>query len=139
MKKAFSTAWTGSKLPRKQRKYRYNAPLHIKAKFLNANLSKELRKKYHTRSLQVRKGDTVKIMRGLFKDKKGKVDHVSVKETKVYVENITIKRKEGSIAFYPLQPSNMQIVEVNTDERRRFPETAKKQTGQETKPSKPQV
>lgn len=121
MEKAFSTAWIASTQPRKQRKYRYNAPLHIKRKFLHANLAEELRKKYHVRSLQVRKGDTVKIMRGTHKGKKGKVERVSVKETKVYVENIHMTRKDGSKSYYPLQPSKVQIIEVNADDKRRFP------------------
>ncbi|MBS1194889.1 MAG: ribosomal protein L24p/L26e, archaeal/eukaryotic, partial [Methanomicrobia archaeon] len=43
--------------PRKQRKARYTAPLHIKGKFLSATLSKELREQYKRRSLRVVKGD----------------------------------------------------------------------------------
>ncbi len=62
MKKKFSDKWKASKLPRKQRKYLANAPLHIKRKFLSANLSKELRKKHGKRSIPIRKGDTVRIM-----------------------------------------------------------------------------
>ena len=46
MKKTFSQSWKASKKPRKQRKYTIKAPLHIKGKFLHANLSKDLRKKY---------------------------------------------------------------------------------------------
>src|SRR3989338_176397 len=46
MKNKFSTKWKESKQPRKQRKYRANAPLHLRKKFVNVNLSKELRKKY---------------------------------------------------------------------------------------------
>ena len=33
MKSIFSKSWVSSKQPRKQRKYRYNAPDHIKKKF----------------------------------------------------------------------------------------------------------
>ncbi|MBI3032420.1 50S ribosomal protein L24 [Candidatus Woesearchaeota archaeon] len=133
MEKAFSTAWVASTQPRKQRKYRYNAPLHIKRKFLNANLAEELRKKYHVRSLQVRKGDTVKIMRGTHKGKKGKVERVSVKQTKVYVENIHMTRKDGSKSYYPLQPSKLQITELNTDDRRRFPKSNEQSQKQQSK------
>ena len=73
MKKEFSTSWIGSKQPRKQRKYRHNAPLHIKSKMMGSHLSKELRKKYGTRSVRIRKGDEVKIMIGKFKGKTGKI------------------------------------------------------------------
>ena len=44
MKKKFSNAWIGSKQPRKQRKYRHNAPLNVRNKFLSSHLSKELMK-----------------------------------------------------------------------------------------------
>ena len=62
MRNKFSTAWKASKQPRKQRKYLANAPLHLKKKFVSANLSKELRKKHEKRSLPLRKGDTVKAI-----------------------------------------------------------------------------
>ncbi|MCD6275005.1 MAG: 50S ribosomal protein L24, partial [Candidatus Aenigmarchaeota archaeon] len=51
MKQLFSKSWVKSKQPRKQRKYRHNAPKHIRQKFMHANLSKELREKYNRRSL----------------------------------------------------------------------------------------
>jgi large subunit ribosomal protein L24 len=56
-----------SKKPSKQRKAMYQAPLHRKHKLFSAHLSKELRKQWNKRSLPVRKGDEVKIMRGKFK------------------------------------------------------------------------
>ena len=59
MKRKFSNSWISSKQVRKQRKYRYNAPLHRKRRFLSAPLSKELRKDYGKRSLVVKKGDEV--------------------------------------------------------------------------------
>jgi large subunit ribosomal protein L24 len=60
MKKKWSKTWKSSKQPRKQRKYRHNAPLHIKHKFLSASLSKDLKKKYNIRNISLRKGDRVK-------------------------------------------------------------------------------
>ncbi|MCD6381372.1 MAG: 50S ribosomal protein L24, partial [Candidatus Aenigmarchaeota archaeon] len=67
MEKKFSKKWVSSKEPRKQRKYRYNAPLHIRQKLVSAHLTKELRNELGIRSLPVRKNDRVKIMRGKFK------------------------------------------------------------------------
>ena len=63
MKAKFSKKWKSSKQPRKQRKYRAEAPLHVKHKLVSANLSKELRKKYGRRSFPLRKGDTVLVKR----------------------------------------------------------------------------
>ena len=75
MRSTFSTTWTGSTQARKQRKYRNNAPLHIKGKFVRAPVEKRLREEFG-RSLRVRKGDTVKVLRGSFKGRSGKVDRV---------------------------------------------------------------
>jgi large subunit ribosomal protein L24 len=116
---SWSKDWNASKSPRKQRNYRTNAPLHIKQKFLNVHLSKELREKYGTRKVRVRKGDKVKIMRGQFSKKSGKVDRVSVVYEKIYVEGIEIQKKDGSKAFYPMNASNLMITDLNLDDKKR--------------------
>ncbi|MCK5149917.1 50S ribosomal protein L24 [Candidatus Pacearchaeota archaeon] len=126
MKKEFSKKWIKSKQPRKQRKYRANAPLHIKKKFVGANLSKDLRKKHEKRSLPVRKGDTVLIMRGKFKNKKGKVTTVDLKSSRIIIEGIQVKKQDGSKANVKLQPSNLQIIELNLEDRKRIKSSDKK-------------
>jgi large subunit ribosomal protein L24 len=113
MKRKFSTKWKASKRPSKQRKYIANAPLHIKAKFVNVNLSKPLREKLKKRHVQIRKDDKVKIMKGKFKGKEGKVLNVSVKYAKVAIEGINVKKMDGSQANVPLKPSNLQIIELS--------------------------
>lgn len=120
MKKKFSTAWKASKQPRKQRKYLANAPLHVKRKMLGANLSKELRKKYSRRSISVRKGDTVKVMRGKFKGKKGNIVEIKAKYSKIMIEGIQRKKQDGSKVNVPLRASNLQITELNLDDKKRL-------------------
>jgi large subunit ribosomal protein L24 len=119
MRKKFSTMWKSSKQPRKQRKYLANAPLHIKKKLMSVNLSKELRKKYSKRSIPLRKKDVVKIVRGKFKGKKGKVMKVILKVQKVEVEGIQIKKQDGSKVNIRLRPSNLQITELNVEDKKR--------------------
>ena len=112
MKKKFSTAWKSSKQPRKQRKYKANAPMHLKAKLVSVNLAKPLRKTAGKRNVQIKKDDKVKIMRGKFKGHQGKVLSVSVKYAKVYVEGIQVTKMDNSKANVPLKPSNLQIIEM---------------------------
>jgi len=119
MKKKFSVSWKSSKKTRKQRKYRSSAPLHLKGKFLNATLSKDLRKKYGKRSIRVRKGDKVKIMRGQFKKKEGIVERVDTKKEKVYITKMEIEKKDGSKVLKPIVPSNLMILELNLDDKKR--------------------
>jgi large subunit ribosomal protein L24 len=119
MEKKFSKLWISSKNPRKQRKYRYNAPLHLKQKFVSVHLSKELRGKYNKRSLQIRKGDTVKILRGQYKNKTGTVEKVSVKLTKIYIQGIESVKKEGTKNYVPFEPSNLMIITLSLEDKKR--------------------
>ncbi len=119
MKSIFSKFWISSKQPRKQRKYRYNAPLHIRKKFVSVMLSKELKEKYQKRNVPVVKGDKVKILRGQFKGKVGLVEKVDLKRIKIYVHGAENIRRDGSKAFYPLSPSNLMITELKLDDKKR--------------------
>jgi len=58
---------------RKSRKACFAAPSHLKRKIMSAHLSKELREKYHVRSMPIRKDDEVTVMRGKQKNEKAKV------------------------------------------------------------------
>jgi large subunit ribosomal protein L24 len=120
MKQSFVKSWVSSKQPRKQRKYRYNAPLHVLKKFVSVNLSKELRTKYNTRSVQIRKGDKIKVLRGQYSGKIGKITRVSLKYSLVYVSGIELLRKDGTKNLIPLQPSNLQIIELDISDKLRF-------------------
>ena len=87
-----------------------------------SHLSPELRKKYSKRSIPIRKGDTVKIMRGKYKGKTGKIDKVMLKKMKVFLENIAITGTEGKKSFIPLEPSNLMITELQEDKMRKLKE-----------------
>ncbi len=119
VKTSFAKTWKGSTSPGKQRKFRYNAPLHVRQKLMGTHLSPELRKKYGLRSIQVKKGDKVKIMRGKFRKKEGKVDLVNIKLEKVYVNGIEQIKKEGAKIGIPLNPSNLMIMELDLKDRKR--------------------
>lgn len=120
MKQKFSTKWISSTQPRKQRKYIHNAPLHIRHKFLSANLSKELRKKYGKRALPLRKGDEVLVMRGAFKKKKAKVISVDLQRINVELEAITRTKKDGTKVPVKFSPSSLQIHSLNLEDSRRL-------------------
>lgn len=125
MKKLFSKHWKSSKQPRKQRKYRAKAPLHIKRKMLSVNLSKELRKKHEKRSIVPRKGDKVKITKGKNKGKSGKISKVKVNLEKIYIENMQVKKQDGSKIHFPFKAANLQITELNLDDKKRIKGTIK--------------
>jgi len=133
MKRKFSTAWKTSKQPRKQRKYLANAPLHLRKKFVSVNLSKELRKKYKKRNIPAKKGDEVKIMRGKFKGKLGKITEVNLKLSKVIIEGIQAKKQDGSKVNIKLFPSNLQIRSLNLEDGKRIKGLEKQEERTESK------
>jgi large subunit ribosomal protein L24 len=102
-----------SKQPRKQRKRFYNAPLHLKRKFLSAHLANDIIVRYKRRSIPVVKGDMVKIMRGDFAGQTGKVRKVNVKEGTVEIEGITITKADGKKVSRPIHASNLLITKLN--------------------------
>ena len=99
--------------PRKQRKFRYNAPLHQRRKMVSSHLSRELRAKLSTRrrSCQLHKGDRVKVMRGERKGHTGKVVEVDLQTLKAHVEGVTRRNAKGIEKLVALDPSNLLIIE----------------------------
>jgi large subunit ribosomal protein L24 len=135
---AFTTSWNRSTQVRKQRKYRYNAPLHIKQKLLSVHLSADLRKKYGARNITVRSGDKVKVMRGQFAKKEGKVDRINLKDEKVFIAGIEIVKKEGAKIGVGFNPSNLQILELDlSDKKRKEKLEGKSQVKSDKKETKP--
>ncbi len=106
---------TNSKQPRKQRKARFEARLHERQHLAHAHISKELRAKLKTkrRSIEVRKGDRVKILRGEHKGKSGKVTRVDLNDLKIYVEGALHRKAKGNEVPAPVDPSNVVIVDAD--------------------------
>ncbi|MCU0852299.1 MAG: 50S ribosomal protein L24 [Thermoplasmata archaeon] len=100
---------------RKQRKARANAPLHLKKRMVAAHLDSALMKEFNVRSLPIRKGDTVKIIRGHkdFKTGEAKVASVDLKACKIIVENITVPKADGTQKPKPIDPSDVLITKLD--------------------------
>ncbi len=119
MKTKWNKSWKSSKQPRKQRKYNYNAPLHIARKMMSVRLSKDLKTKYNKRNIPVRRNDKVKVIKGQFKGKTGVVSEVDIKHRKVYVDGAHTLKRDGNKLPYGIYPSNLMIVELNMEDKLR--------------------
>ena len=134
MKSEFSKSWNSSVQPRKQLKFRANAPNHIKRTFMGSTLDKPLREKYGRRNIEVRKGDEVKVMRGKFKGKQGRVGTVDIKNTRLQIDGIQRAGKAGGEKLITwFHPSKVKIIILNTDDSRRL------QKGKKTEEVKKEV
>jgi large subunit ribosomal protein L24 len=105
------------KNPRKQRKMLYNAPAHIRHKFLGAHLSNELLASRGIKTLPVRKGDTIRIVRGDNAGFEGKVSRVDLKRYRIFVEGLTREKVDGTNIFVSVHPSKVIIRSLNLDDK----------------------
>ena len=120
-----------SRQPRKQRKKIYNEPIHTSRKHMGSHLSLELREKYKwLRTIPVRKGDTVKVMRGSFKGIVGKVATVDSRSGLITIEKATISKVDGTQTAREIRPSNVIITRLDLSDpyRRRKIEGIKEGT-----------
>ncbi|MBC8497760.1 50S ribosomal protein L24 [Candidatus Bathyarchaeota archaeon] len=106
--------------PGKNRKRRFNAPNHVRRKFLSAPLSPSLKIEYGARSMPVRRDDTVTITKGDRKLTEGKIIRVDSERSKIYIEGVTRNRMDGSMVQIPIRPENVMItrLELGDDKRR---------------------
>ena len=106
---------TASTKAKKQRKARGNAPIHMKKRMVSAHLDSALMSEYNVRSVPVRKGDTVKLLRGAedFKTSEAKVASVDLKECKIIIENITIPKADGTQKPKPVDPSDVLLTKLD--------------------------
>ncbi|MFP4523026.1 MAG: 50S ribosomal protein L24 [Candidatus Nanoarchaeia archaeon] len=118
MKSTFSMNWLKSIQPRKQRKFAFNAPDHIRGQFMNALLSSTLRAKHEMRSARVRKGDKVKVLRGQFKGTTGVVETIDVSRSRLFVKGCNLVKTDGSKVPYPIHPSKVEITTLVEDKKR---------------------
>lgn len=116
----WSKTWKSSTDPQKQRKYRENAPQHVKDNFISANLSQNLREELGTRNIGIRNGDRVKVMRGDRKGAEGIVNNIDRENERIYIDGVEKEAVDGSVHQIPLRPSNVQIQSLNLGEEDRL-------------------
>jgi len=105
---------------RSQRKKHYDADSNKRRIIMSSRISKKLWKNYNTKTLPLRKGDEVRISRGIQKGKIGKIVQSSRKGLFVFVNSVTYKKVNGDEAYLPIHPSNVEIQKpVLTRERKR--------------------
>jgi large subunit ribosomal protein L26e len=80
---------------RKSRKAHFSAGSTLRRKIMSSHLSKDLKTQYQVRAMPVRKGDTVKVVRGTSKNREGKVMTVYRKKWCIHIEKITREKSNG--------------------------------------------
>ena len=110
---------TKTKNPSKQRLKLYTASKHTRRKWMASHLHEDLLMSYNTRAVTVRKGDTVKILRGETKGHTGKVSAINTNAMYVEVEGANITKADGKQVPRKIHPSNLLITKLDLSDKRR--------------------
>ena len=108
-----------SSKPSKVKKRFYTAPLHIRSKRISAKLSDNLKSKYGIKSIRIRKGDTVKVLRGSYSGVEGKVQKINTKNSRVNIEGVTREKIAGGTTPVEIHASKVIVMNVNLDDKLR--------------------
>ncbi|KAI9493840.1 ribosomal protein L24 [Zychaea mexicana] len=103
---------------RKSRKAHFTAPSDVRRKIMSSALSKELREKYNTRSIPVRKDDEVLVVRGSLKGREGKVVQVYRKKWVIHIDRVNREKVNGASVPIGVHPSNVVVTKVKIDKSR---------------------
>jgi large subunit ribosomal protein L24 len=77
-----------------------------------SQLSGELRERHHRKSVRPRVGDSVRIVRGEYKDIEGKITRVDPRSGVVNVEGVTKEKLKGGTAPVPISSSNIVVTSL---------------------------
>lgn len=125
-----------TKKPAKQRWMMYNAPAHRARRLLSAPLSDELRASQGRRSYPIRKGDTVKILRGDFAGVEGKITDIDTRRQRIFIEGVQREKTAGTSANVSVNSSKVMITKLNLDDKWRT-ESIKLSAGKSTEQQVP--
>jgi len=103
--------------PSKQRAALYNAPAHMRRRMLSASLSTELKTSQGRNSYPIRKGDTVKILRGDFAGIEGKITNIDTKRHRIFVEGVSREKVAGTSTTVSVHSSKVMITKLNLDDK----------------------
>ena len=100
-----------------------NTILHIKKhkldKHIRSPLSENLRSEYNKRNARVIKGDTVKVLRGEYKNVEGKVEKVKTGRSTLFIEGIQREASKGGKVKVQIHSSNVIITSLNLHDKYR--------------------
>ena len=109
--------------PRTQRKRLHEAKSQRRHKFLGALVDPDLAAKTKLRlprALPVREGDVVRIMRGGFRGKEGKIVSVDSVHGTAVIEGVTIEKVDEKKVPRPIHASNLMIVKMDDNDHWRL-------------------
>jgi len=99
--------------PRRQRRALYTATPRERRVRMTVPLSRELRARFHRRSLPLRKGDTVRVLSGSFEGREERVARVDRRGYRVTLDNVTLKTADEKMKPLALGVGHLVITRLN--------------------------
>lgn len=96
-----------------------NVKKHNLDKHIRSPLSENLRNEYHKKNARVVKGDTVKVLRGEYKNVEGKVEKVKTGRSSLFIEGIQREASKGGKVKVQIHSSNVIITSLNLHDKNR--------------------
>lgn len=105
--------------PRTQRKRLFQSSPHLYSRYFSAALSPDLKLRHSTNAYPLRRGDTVRVMRGDRKGFEGKITKVNRRKRRIFIEGVTREKVDGTAIQIPIHPSKVVITNLNLDDKLR--------------------
>jgi len=101
--------------PKAQRKS-YSAQ-STRVSTMRAPLSAELRSQYSLRTVQIRKGDSVSVVRGDYKGHEGKVINVFSSKMRITGDGVNMPKMDGTNKPVMLLPSKVMVTKLDLSDK----------------------
>ncbi len=84
---------------------------------VSAHLSSDLAGRYNLKTVPIRTGDSVRVLRGEFAGLEGKVDRIDRGSSRVFVEGMTREKTAGASSRLSVHASKVLLTNLNLSDK----------------------
>ena len=96
-----------------------HVPKHVRDAMICSSLADNLREQYTRKSVRVKKGDNVRVMRGEYSGIEGKIEKVNTQRGTLAIEGVQREKVRGGNVKVQIHASNVKIIGLNLDDKKR--------------------
>lgn len=96
-----------------------HVPKHVRDAMICSSLADNLREQYTRKSVRVKKGDNVRVMRGEYSGIEGKIEKVNTQRGTLAIEGVQREKVRGGNVKVQIHASNVQIIGLNLEDKLR--------------------
>src|SRR5919106_2711806 len=109
-----------------------HVPKHVRDAMICSSLADNLREQYTRKSVRVKKGDNVRVMRGEYTGIEGKVEKVNTRRGTLSIEGVQREKVRGGNVKVQIHSSNVRVSGLNLDDKYRQNKIRRENEQQET-------